>query len=197
MDTVAIPAAANCIIDFLTLILPIREIVKLKISTKRKFKIGGVFLLGGIACAASLVRTIALFDYFRATTNNFTRTARPPSSERRMLITKAEQFVLAGFATLVEIYVAIIGACLPILGPVYQRLRHGGKRGEGHTTPRVARRDGRVGQSTHTLNTQNHRVAGHSVESLDYTFDDDSLTLGAYPGNHRVYIRSDGRNDMP
>lgn len=114
-----------------------------------------------------------------------------------MLITKTEQFVLAGFATLVEIYVAIIGACLPILGPVYQRLRHGSKREKGHTIPRVARRGGRVGQSTHTLNKKNHRVGGHSFESLDYTFDDDSLTLGAYPGNHRVYVRSDGRNDMP
>lgn len=48
MDIVVIPSTANCVIDFLTLILPIQEIYRLKISTKQKLKISGVFLLGGM-----------------------------------------------------------------------------------------------------------------------------------------------------
>jgi hypothetical protein len=36
-----------------------------------------------------------------------------------------EQFVVAGVATVIEIYVAIIGACTPTLMPFYRKLRYG------------------------------------------------------------------------
>lgn len=39
---------ANCIIDFFTLVLPIREVMKLHTSTRRKLNIGCVFLLGSM-----------------------------------------------------------------------------------------------------------------------------------------------------
>ncbi|ETS78634.1 hypothetical protein PFICI_10696 [Pestalotiopsis fici W106-1] len=81
------------------------------------------------------------------------------------------------------------------MGPVYQRLRDGGKRGKGSPAPGVSQSDGEVGQSTHTPNKKNQTVAGHLTEALDDTLDDDSLTLGAYPGNRRVYTRGDGRNN--
>lgn len=178
MDIVVIPSTANCVIDFLTLILPIQEIYRLKISSKQKLKIGGVFLLGGMACAASVVRTVALGNYYKEDGSNFT-----------------QQFVVAGFAALVEIYVAIIGACLPILRPVCLRLRHFGKRRKDYPAPKDAESDGRVGKIT--LDKKNQRVAGQSMETLDDPFDDDGFTLGAYPGHHRVHIRSNERNDMP
>ena len=38
---------------------------------------------------------------------------------------QTEQFVVSGVVTVVEVYVAIIGACLPTLVPVYRRLRYG------------------------------------------------------------------------
>jgi hypothetical protein len=39
---------ANAVIDFFTIILPLREIAKLHISTKKKVTIGSVFFLGGM-----------------------------------------------------------------------------------------------------------------------------------------------------
>ncbi|KAJ2977892.1 hypothetical protein NUW58_g7669 [Xylaria curta] len=36
-----------------------------------------------------------------------------------------DEYILAGLATVVEIYVAIVGACLPTLMPVYYQLRYG------------------------------------------------------------------------
>ncbi|KAK7219842.1 hypothetical protein V2G26_007845 [Clonostachys chloroleuca] len=99
---------ANAFIDFLTISLPIYEVCKLYTSTERKFKIAFVFLLGGIALAASLVRTATTNVIWRKGLGNFTK-----------------QFVVAGVATVIEIYVAIIGACTPTLMPFYRKLRYG------------------------------------------------------------------------
>jgi hypothetical protein len=41
-------STANCIIDFLTLALPIHEIMKLHTSIRQKVKISCVFVLGGM-----------------------------------------------------------------------------------------------------------------------------------------------------
>ncbi|RYP19387.1 hypothetical protein DL765_003360 [Monosporascus sp. GIB2] len=99
---------ANTIIDFFTLTLPIHEVTKLHTTTRRKINICCVFLLGGIAFAASLVRTISTAFIYNEGINNFTK-----------------QFVVSGVATVVEIYVAVIGACLPTLVPIYRKLRYG------------------------------------------------------------------------
>lgn len=40
---------ANAIIDFFTLMLPLREVYKLHVSTRKKITIGSVFLLGGMS----------------------------------------------------------------------------------------------------------------------------------------------------
>ncbi|TRX99024.1 hypothetical protein FHL15_000366 [Xylaria flabelliformis] len=91
-------SAANCAIDLVTLILPIREVMKLHNSISRKIGICAVFLLGGVAFAASLTRTIStIVLYYVGVTN----------------------------PNIVEVYVAVIGACLPTLIPVYRRLRYG------------------------------------------------------------------------
>lgn len=99
---------ANTVIDFFTLVLPLREVAKLHTSTRRKITIGCVFLLGGIAFAASLVRAVSTGLMVRDGVTNFTL-----------------QFVPSGTATVVEIYVAIIGACLPTLAPIYRLVRYG------------------------------------------------------------------------
>ncbi|KAI2603188.1 uncharacterized protein GGS25DRAFT_528232 [Hypoxylon fragiforme] len=99
---------ANSIIDFFTLTLPIREVFKLQITTWKKIQISGVFLMGGMALAASLVRTVSTGIIWKQGISNFTK-----------------QFFVSGVATVIEIYVAIIGSCLPTLVPVYRRLRYG------------------------------------------------------------------------
>lgn len=41
-------SAANCVIDVLTLTLPIREVLRLHVSANKKAGLGGIFLLGGL-----------------------------------------------------------------------------------------------------------------------------------------------------
>lgn len=74
---------------------------------------------------------------------------------------RAEEYVTPGMAAIIEIYVAIIGACLPILVPVYNKLRYndphhksatskGRTIGTTHTTDRpfVRRRVGSMGEGS-------------------------------------------------
>lgn len=41
------------------------------------------------------------------------------------LTSESEQFVVPGVTTVIEIYVAIFGACLPVMTPIYCKLRYG------------------------------------------------------------------------
>ncbi|KAF7522116.1 hypothetical protein G7054_g12243 [Neopestalotiopsis clavispora] len=100
-------SGVNVVIDFATLFLPIQEILKLHTSKSKKWGIAGVFLLGGMAFTASLLRTIFTGTMYSEGVTNFTK-----------------QFVASAAATVVEIYVAIISGCLPALVPVYRRLRY-------------------------------------------------------------------------
>ena len=49
-------AVPNFTTDFVILLLPLVEIVKLHVKAPRKLGLGGVFLLGALACASSVVR---------------------------------------------------------------------------------------------------------------------------------------------
>ncbi|GAW16378.1 hypothetical protein ANO14919_058040 [Xylariales sp. No.14919] len=101
-------SASNCAIDLAILILPIHEVVKLHSSISKKIGLCAVFLLGSAAFAASLTRTISdvLLRNVEMTNPN-------------------KQFTIPAGFTVIEVYVAIIGACLPTLIPVYRRLRYG------------------------------------------------------------------------
>ncbi|KAI0544081.1 hypothetical protein F4679DRAFT_591867 [Xylaria curta] len=99
-------SSVNTVVDFVTLTLPIREILKLKLPRSKKIAICGIFLLGGITFAASLTRTISTAIIHNQTITNFTK-----------------QFVVSAVATVIEVYVAIIGACVPVLAPVYSHIR--------------------------------------------------------------------------
>ncbi|KAI0467447.1 hypothetical protein F4859DRAFT_506806 [Xylaria cf. heliscus] len=106
-EGVIILGAANVLIDAVTVTLPIHEVIKLNISREKKLVIFGVFLIGGIACAASLARLISISLYL---TND---------GEDGTGATSALLSATTGY----EIYIAIIGACAPTLVPVYKRLR--------------------------------------------------------------------------
>ncbi|KAH9907260.1 hypothetical protein F4778DRAFT_777696 [Xylariomycetidae sp. FL2044] len=99
---------ANCVIDLATLMLPIHETLKLQTTRSKKLGIVSIFILGGVAFAASLTRTISLGIIYHQGISNFTK-----------------QFVISGVVTIIEVYAAIVGACLPMLLPVYRRLRYG------------------------------------------------------------------------
>ncbi|KAI1330288.1 hypothetical protein F5Y16DRAFT_33994 [Xylariaceae sp. FL0255] len=111
-------SAINTVIDFITVFLPIHEVLKLQLSRSKKYAVCGIFLLGGAAFTASLTRTISTAVIYHQGITNFTK-----------------QFVVSGVVTTIEIYIGIIGACVPLLAPVYHRLRPG-KAYEGTSSKR-------------------------------------------------------------
>ena len=41
-------SACNCVIDAATVALPIRDVSRLQLSRRKKYCVGGIFLLGGV-----------------------------------------------------------------------------------------------------------------------------------------------------
>ncbi|KAJ8125913.1 hypothetical protein O1611_g7725 [Lasiodiplodia mahajangana] len=99
--------AFNVVIDAATVVLPIREVIKLKLSREKKLIIFGVFLIGGIATLSSLARLVLLALYLNPETDGGTGA------------TSAMLSATTGF----EVYIAIIAACAPTLVPLYKKLR--------------------------------------------------------------------------
>ncbi|KAI1116730.1 hypothetical protein F5Y14DRAFT_53802 [Nemania sp. NC0429] len=99
--------ALNVIIDAFTVALPVHEVFKLNLSRKKKLIISGVFLIGGLATAASLTRLVSTSLYFKS------GAGEGPGAIAALLSATA----------VFEIYIAIIGACAPTLVPVYKKLR--------------------------------------------------------------------------
>lgn len=52
----------NCLLDFLIVILPMREILRLQTSPAQKAGLAGTFLLGGLVVVASAMRTWTEWD---------------------------------------------------------------------------------------------------------------------------------------
>ncbi|KAI0555333.1 hypothetical protein F4679DRAFT_523352 [Xylaria curta] len=143
-------SGSNGVIDLATLILPIHEVVKLHSSISKKIGICAVFLLGSVAFAASLTRTITTIPLHNAEITN-------PN----------KQFIIPGVATVVEIYVAIIGACLPTLVPVYRRLRYGDasrRTNASYSKGKITRRIKTIGQISYRSHSR--PVNGSSTEAL-------------------------------
>ncbi|KAI0906740.1 hypothetical protein F4823DRAFT_606024 [Ustulina deusta] len=102
-------AALNVVVNAATVALPIYEVSKLRLARRKKYTVVGIFVIGGIAAAASLVRLIALL---------FTLTPRMGVDAARL------SSVLSALG-IIEVYVSLIGACVPTLGPIYDRFRGG------------------------------------------------------------------------
>lgn len=153
-------SVANCIIDFFTLTLPIHEVAKLKTTRRKKIHICCVFLLGGLAVAASLVRAVTTGIMWSDGVTNFT-----------------QQFTSPAVATVVEIYAALIGACMPTMVPVYRRLRYG-------TPLKSSTTEGTSGSgySAATPKPPNH--PHRAFKRLNNS--EDGLTPAAYHSNHEV-----------
>ncbi|KAI0166898.1 hypothetical protein GGR52DRAFT_556061 [Hypoxylon sp. FL1284] len=168
---------ANTIIDFFTLTLPIYDVMKLRTTTRRKIQICGVFFMGSIAFAASLVRTILTGLIWKEGISNFT-----------------EQFFVPGLATVIEIYMAIIGACLPTLVPVYRKLRYG-DRFKSRTSELPGRTPAGVRSSAPAGWISNKKRSGHDGGSFyRLANSEDGFTPAAYYENHHVDISSTGQD---
>ncbi|KAI9147591.1 hypothetical protein HJFPF1_12619 [Paramyrothecium foliicola] len=66
--------------------------------------------------------TVILYQAFVA---SFIRSLTTGILAEEGVVNFTKQFVVPGMATIVEIYVAIVAACLPTLMPLYRKLRYG------------------------------------------------------------------------
>ncbi|KAF6823977.1 integral membrane protein [Colletotrichum plurivorum] len=97
-------AGFSIVEDFAILLLPIPELIRLQLTTKRKFGLGFMFSLGSFACITSMVRLkflIKIATTFDVTWDN----------------------VDIIVWSLVEVFCAILCASLPALRPLLQTLR--------------------------------------------------------------------------
>ncbi|KAI1492261.1 hypothetical protein F5X96DRAFT_401696 [Biscogniauxia mediterranea] len=89
---------SNCALDLIILFLPIREIMRLKFTIWEKIATGYLFVLGGFVLVASIFPLIEMtVPYYN---DNIT-----------------QQGLLPWFALTMEINLAVLGICLPTLGP--------------------------------------------------------------------------------
>ncbi|KAI1870912.1 hypothetical protein JX265_005952 [Neoarthrinium moseri] len=98
-------SAANFVLDLAILILPVPEILHLNMSRTRKWAVVGVFALGTAVVVASGVRLVST-----------------AALTRRGVSDLSLQFGTPIVATLIEVCVAIIVACLPTCAPAYRAL---------------------------------------------------------------------------
>ncbi|KAI1125167.1 hypothetical protein F5Y10DRAFT_247808 [Nemania abortiva] len=94
----------NLVADLLVLVVPIPEILALKMTTKKKIGVCGVMLLGGLVCVVSAVRIWAFYQF---------------TVEVDITWVQANVFLLSS----VEPAFGIVSACLPSLRPLYRRAR--------------------------------------------------------------------------
>lgn len=139
------------------------------------------------AFGASLTRTITTAIMHNQGVTNFTSKSRClVLANTKQILTGTEQFVPSGVTTVIEIYAAISGACLPTLVPVYRKLRHGSVLGStagsgpGLTPPGV----------TNTISKMsNRRKIGTTEEgSFERLSNEESFALTAYHGSQQVNI---------
>lgn len=117
--------------DILVLVLPIPVILNLKINTRKKTGILGIFFLGVFVCVASVIRIIELTK-FVTTDPTFTQ-------------------VHASTWTTLEQGVAVISGNLPLLAPLFERYFRGrGSYGSGSGSGYVYGSKGRKLESSST-----------------------------------------------
>ncbi|OTB11433.1 hypothetical protein K445DRAFT_26595 [Daldinia sp. EC12] len=165
---------SNCVVDFCTIVVPVQEVLKLQISRSRKIGVCAIFLLSGIAFAASLTRTLCTAQMYKHGTHNFSK-----------------QFVAPGLATIVEVYVAIVGACLPTLIPVYRKLRY--------AHPNSAKRAASADEIITVGDLSNRvRLGAANGGYFDRVSGEGEFALTPYCGNFQVNISSqDNQLSLP
>ncbi|CAF9941805.1 hypothetical protein IMSHALPRED_002908, partial [Imshaugia aleurites] len=104
-------AISDVITDVLTILLPIPEIWKLRLPTRRKFAITGVFGLGAVTIAMSIIR---MAIYYKALKVRF-----DPDADEEYITT------LSSYFSLLEAGLGLCAACLPVQ---YALLRSGSVR---------------------------------------------------------------------
>ncbi|KZL80834.1 cfem domain-containing protein [Colletotrichum incanum] len=111
-------AIANILLDLATLILPLRELYNLSLSTKKKVMVMMMFCVGFFVTIVSVVRLHSLASY--ATTNNATRKSSILSKQVEVGTNKTvEDYVEVGYWSTIEVPVGIICASMPAIRSLF------------------------------------------------------------------------------
>lgn len=113
------------VLDLLVLILPIPLVLRLKLSTKKKVSVLGIFLLGAITVAASLLRLIVITELVFSPQDT-------TANHRFVSITTSLYWGM------VESSIGIFVACLPTIQFLFRKNKLGGTSGSA-TTPSEGR----------------------------------------------------------
>ena len=108
------PAAfivSDAVTDFVILALPLPMVWRLQVDVRRKLALSGVFLLGGLACLASVLRIVGFAQGMLAANG---AAAAPPQAA----LLFATNMV---FWSMLESGLALIAACLPTLRFLFTR----------------------------------------------------------------------------
>lgn len=106
-------AVSSLILDFMVFALPFPPLMKLKMSPKQKLGVASIFLLGSIVVGVGLTRVII-----------FAQTIKWVKANPLVFFTDVTFYTANTlFWTLIENSVAIIGACIPALRPLFTNLQ--------------------------------------------------------------------------
>ncbi|KAI1328683.1 hypothetical protein F5Y16DRAFT_368369 [Xylariaceae sp. FL0255] len=147
--------ASNVAIDAFTVSLPIREIMKLRLSRYSQYIVWSIVSIGVIATLDSLGRLVAIVIYLRATgTHDGTPSAALTAT--------------TGF----EVYISIIAASLPTIEPVYHRIfKHDPVRDDDAPIPQHHRRS--ASGKAATLKKSAHAYNVHALETAGRGYRDE------------------------
>lgn len=99
-------AAINLALDFTIVCMPLFVISKLHMDRKRKWAVGGIFMLGAFCCVASIIR---LYWFVR-----LKHAPKDPNTHYTRLVTYNTLW------SLTECCTSIIAACLPTFSPLFR-----------------------------------------------------------------------------
>ncbi|KAI6082914.1 hypothetical protein F4821DRAFT_281426 [Hypoxylon rubiginosum] len=99
-----VTSITNGVINIAILITPIPPILKLNMTNKKKAGVCAIMLLGCLVCVAAFVRIRYLVDYWKAIDKTWVSADTAAWSS-------------------IELSFGIISACLPVVPPIYLRLR--------------------------------------------------------------------------
>ncbi|KAH8688524.1 hypothetical protein BGZ61DRAFT_391910 [Ilyonectria robusta] len=183
---------AHCVMDIIILALPIIEICKLHLRPRQKLAVIGLFLVGFIVCLASIITIVESIRFNPQTT-------------------ELPRDVALGFIWRnVEINVAIVSACFPLLRPIFRRIfpysfigsysRSQSINRAGHihpiklsTIPRTS--EGEADDSSSTRQLSNHMRGLHN--SLDFGHGQETIqtVISSHLRDSRSYTGIE--HDMP
>lgn len=108
----------------------------------------------------------------------------------------AEQFVVSGVATVVEVYVGIISGCLPIMVPVYRRIRYGNAL---KSTTRTGSEGYYLSNSANVMGkstARTNRLGGEGpFERLDTNKNDD-FASSEFSSDRHIMVSTAARDDQ-